>query len=85
MTEVDPVAAVAAARDELELPEAKAIANPPIVAARATAIAAIVIRGCRMIPHFRVTHRHCRCAELSDSNSLWRTGQTLRALYLDLH
>jgi hypothetical protein len=44
---MDPLADAAAVD---ELPEAEAMANPPIVPARATAIAAIVIRGCLMVP-----------------------------------
>jgi hypothetical protein len=46
----DPLADAAALDDELELPETEAMVNPPTVPARATAIAAIVMRGCLMVP-----------------------------------
>jgi hypothetical protein len=46
----DPLAAAAAVDDELELPEAEAMVTPAMVPARATAIAAIVMRGCLMVP-----------------------------------
>jgi hypothetical protein len=44
---MDPLADAAAVE---ELPEAEAMATPPMVAARATAIAAIAMRSCLMVP-----------------------------------
>jgi hypothetical protein len=47
---LDPLADAAVVDDELELPEAEAMVTPPMVPARATAIAATVMRGCLMVP-----------------------------------
>jgi hypothetical protein len=43
---------MAAAGEGVELPVATAALMPPMVAAAAMAIAAMTIRGCRMVPRF---------------------------------